>query len=495
VTRRRKRQIAIIAVLAALVMLLVALLVNYRATKRFGFDFRPQAVEVFPPPQYLFSFSGTDADRMQRPLGVLAESDRVYVTDSRRARIYRFAPDGRLVGDVGIDRVVVPLYLARNPKTGELYVTDRRTRSIHIFDKDDRYLRDFDPRLPKAQLPPGDTGGAVWAPVALAFASDGTLFVTEILNGHRLLIFGPDGRFKKSVGTAGLVNDAKSSPGVFQFPNGVKVHTGEVWVSDSNNRRLQVFDLTGAFKRIVPTEGLPRGFDFLPVEGAKKTLRLALVDTLAHDVTIWDSKGQKLTSFGGQGVLEGQFSYPNDLAVGPQSRIFVTDMANGRVQVWGWPEKTNPIPLPTGAQWGWCLSPLLFLPLLLLRRRKKFFATPDFFEGLIALGLVGELTAPRRVWLVTPEALSDLGDRKAGEGHLVDLVEAVEHSESDVRGLMDRLELDHSTATVLALAQRASVFCTDNAGLRRLAKVLEIDVVSSDEFAARFARGRGGEKE
>ena len=64
----------------------------------------------------------------------------------------------------------------------------------------------FDPKLPKNELPKFKLPkGVQWVPLTLTFGRDGTMYVTELLNGHRLLIFGPDGTFKRSVGTAAIV--------------------------------------------------------------------------------------------------------------------------------------------------------------------------------------------------------------------------------------------------------------------------------------------------
>jgi hypothetical protein len=62
------------------------------------------------------------------------------------------------------------------------------------------------------------------------------------------------------------------------------------------------------------------------------------------------------------------------------------------------------------------------------------------------------------------------------------------HSESDARELMERLEIDETTAIAMALAQRAKVFCTLSPDYRRLAKVLEVDVVNREEYLLRFTK-------
>lgn len=194
--------------------------------------------------------------------------------------------------------MLTPLYVVKHPLNGHIYVSDRRTRRIDIFDGSGKYLGIFAPKLPKAERP--TYTDIEWAPIAMAFAPDGTFYVTELLKGHRLLIFSPDGKFQKSVGDAGMPKkDPGQGGGLFQFPNSIKVLGDEVWVADSNNKRVQVFDRKGGFKRVVVTAGLPRGFDFLPqLKGRKKDAPAlwTVVDTLAHDATIWDVKGRKLAS-------------------------------------------------------------------------------------------------------------------------------------------------------------------------------------------------------
>jgi len=496
-TKRQRRKIVIIAVLVLLLLLLSVYFLYFRSTKKLGFDGAVTGLtDAISVPQFLYSFSGPENDRLERPIGVYVDdaADEVYVSDTRKGKVYVFDLDGKMKRTIGGSEILVPLYIAKNPKDGKIYVSDRRRRTIHIYEPSGKFVRDFDPKLPAEELPKFETNGVQWAPVALDFGKDGTLYVTEILNGHRLLVFGPDGKFKTSVGTAGIVTDAKASPQVFQFPNNVKVQGKNVWVADSNNRRLQVFDLEGKFDRILSTQGLPRGMDFLSSSNENSgTAKMVVVDTLAHDSTIWNVKGEKLVNFGEQGVLEGQFNYPNDVSIGPRNLIFIADSANGRIQVWGWPEQVSPVPVAQVAQyWRWCFAPLLLLPLLLLLRRKKFFVTEEFLSAMIAMELVDRMPARRRVWLVTPQVYDVFKDVRASDIDLGQMLVATEHSESDAKALMDRLELDHDTAAIIAIAKRAHVFCTDDAELRRIARVLEIDVADHEEFLERFDKTNGG---
>ncbi len=263
-------------------------------------------------------------------------------------------------------------------------------------------------------------------------------------------------------------------------------------MTDSNNRRVQVFDKDGVFKKIIVTDGLPRGIAFLnrfPFDNAKASDRLVVVDTLAHDGTLWTAKGDKILAFGQQGYSDGEFNYPNGTAIGTRNKIFIADTSNGRVQVWGWPNQVSPIPIPNAPNnWWLCLTPLLLLPFLLLLRRKKFFVTEDFVLEMVEFEQADLMRGGRRKWLVTENDYEALKDIVQGDVEMATLLHAEPYSESDVRELMDRLEIDEMTAIAMSLAQRAKVFCTLNADYRRLAKVLEVDVVNREEFLRRFVK-------
>jgi DNA-binding beta-propeller fold protein YncE len=491
--RRTKRKIVLLVLLILLLAFLGLWYANYRATRSLALDLRIPDPDVLEAPVYLFSFSGSGAERLLEPIGVLCADGVVYVTDGHLGQVLVFREDGTFVRSFGKGTLQTPLYLAKNPKTGNLYVVDRRKRSVFIFKPSGQLVSMFDPKLPASEVPTFDTKGDQWVPVALDFAPDGSMYVLEYLNGHRMLTFAPNGKFVRSVGRAGVVARSDQLPGVFSFPNSVKVHKGEVYVADSNNRRIQVFDLKSQFKRFIAATGLPRGISFLPrpSSAASGTLdKFVVVDVLSHDGTIFAADGKRVVNFGERGLLDGQFNYPNDVSVGGASVIYITDMQNLRVQAWGWPEKVSPLPRVLPRQPAWCLGllPLLLIPLL--RRRKKFYATADFVRLMMDEELVHTMQRRRTRWFVSPDDYEELKDLSEGDIELSELLEPFEHSESDARALMSKLEIEHDLAATLAAAQRVKVLCTEDAEVRRVARLLEMDVVNKVEYLKRFARSR-----
>ena len=50
-----------------------------------------------------------------------------------------------------------------------------------------------------------------------------------------------------------------SGQGQLNYPEGITVAHGEVFVADSGNHRIQVFSLTGGFQRTMGTQGSGQG--------------------------------------------------------------------------------------------------------------------------------------------------------------------------------------------------------------------------------------------
>ncbi len=282
--------------------------------------------------RFLFAFPGTDDTPLERPVGVVAAGDRVYVVDSNEGVV-------RVYDDRGVERNVigegvlgVPVYAAVDAERGVLYVTDREKRQVFLFGLDDGAL--VGTLAPVADE--GSTIATAWAPLAIDVEDSGTLLVTDVFGRHRVLVLEPDGRIVREIGGAQAAAETTGVAVVLDFPNAVRVDGDEVWVADSNNKRALVFGLDGGFLRVVPTGGLVRGFDFVPpLSDTTETTIVAFVDTLGSGISLMDLSGASLGRFGGAGSAEGALAFPNDVSVDAgRGRLYVADTGNRRVQVW-----------------------------------------------------------------------------------------------------------------------------------------------------------------
>jgi DNA-binding beta-propeller fold protein YncE len=321
-SRRNKQKIgALVTLLVILALLFAWYLLNRKPLSELP------GLNVAKVPHYEYSIYGTT-----EPLGVAAtpSGDRVYVTETGGKQLVRvFDRAGKPVGTLNppssTGTAHTPMYVAINPTTQDVYVSDRLTDSVYVYDAAGTYLSTFTPK--------GNLGGG-WQPLGLAFGPDGSLYATDVrgVKTQRVLVFAPDGTLVRSLG----------APGQLSFPNGIAVDAnGNVEVSDSNNGRLVVFNPAGKMLATISRGvgegdlGLPRG---AAVDDAK---RLYVVDTADHMVRVYSVDNSTATptyiaSFGDEGQTDGTFEYPNGVATDTRAHVYVTDRENNRVQVWGY---------------------------------------------------------------------------------------------------------------------------------------------------------------
>ena len=222
-------------------------------------------------PHYSYSIYG-----VTRPIGVAvdASGDRVYVAETEGERVVRIfdgkgAPIGVVKPPATTGAEHTPVYVALDPANGDLYVSDRPTGSIYVYDRDGAYRRTFDP----------GPGLESWQPLGLAFDPQGDLYVTDVSGPfNRVHEFGLDGKLIRTIGEAGM----------FSFPNGVAVDAaGNLYVTDSNHGRLVVFDPSGRQRGFIKRGpgkgdlGLPRG------TAVDDMGRVYVVDTTSHSVQLY----------------------------------------------------------------------------------------------------------------------------------------------------------------------------------------------------------------
>ena len=481
--RSRIRRIVALVLLVLLLALIAWSAVYYSANRRFAIPFVTTSDVALEPPQYLYSINGPEGpDALKQPVGVWVTSeDRVYAVDSTSDVVRCYNTDGdyqfsfSTIESDDATALAQPARIVESP-AGELWVTDRLLQGVFVFAKDGTFIREF---VPDAEI------AAQWAPVAVSFDNVGRVYITDVgrTRFHRILIFNTEGVLLDQFGKTAQTQLMQESPGDFYFPNGVAIaKTGDIYVADGNNRRVQVFDNEGNFKKIIATSGTPRGV------GIDEKDRLYVVDALAHVVDIYTLDGTRELGFGSPGVGAGQFRFPSDVAFDSTGRIFVTDRENHQVQVWGWPTSIIPpvVTPETPTQWAICLSPLLLLPLLLLRRRKSFVVTEDFVAAMEVADQVPAMNDRRFRWIVPQADLPKYADRVIGGVALEDLLIGEAHSESDVNDLVAKTGIERETAIVLTMAGRTGRLATEQQALRELAEPLGVAVYSSVSFLEEF---------
>ena len=196
-------------------------------------------------------------------------------------------------------------------------------------------LRAFDesnqstPPLPTDQLigRPGRTEGRFEVPRAFAIEpSTGALFVVD--KSGRVQRFGHDGSFE--VGWRMPRVDNGKPTGMSFGPDGL------LYVADTHEHRILVFDRDGLIVKSLGSYGQGRGEFVYPTDVAfAPDGRMFVSEYGGNDrIQVFDTAGQCIDEFGQPGDGNGEFARPQSIELSADGReLFVCDSCNHRIQV------------------------------------------------------------------------------------------------------------------------------------------------------------------
>ena len=214
----------------------------------------------------------------ERPFGIaIDDEENVYVSEQDARQITVLDSALRRVRVISDTTLVRPSGLAIDRARGLLYVADPSRQgstdhSVKVFDLEGNLLRTVGAGR-------GDCDGCLLFPTFVAVDTLGRVFVSNTLNG-RVEVFDVDGNFVKRIGERG------NGFGMFDKPKGVAVDSyGNVYVVDSGWSNVQIFN----------------------------------------------EKGEVLLYFGGRGTYPGLLANPTGISIDKQNRVYVSDFLNNRV--------------------------------------------------------------------------------------------------------------------------------------------------------------------
>ncbi|MFZ2652976.1 MAG: 6-bladed beta-propeller [Burkholderiaceae bacterium] len=255
---------------------------------------------------------------LQRPAALIGdEQGRLYVSDTSRQAVFVF---DEKAGELqvweragGLLNFVAPSGLALGPG-GDLYVADAELA--------------FVARLDATGQPKGEIGrGLLERPTGLARdARTGLLFVADTY-AHDIKVFDAAGSLVRVIGGRG------EGDGEFNFPTHLAFVQGELYVTDTLNSRVQVFSAEGeVLNRKFGTRGLYLGNLVRPKGVAVDSEgNVYVVESYYDSLLVFSQQGEFLLPIGGTGTATGRFYLPAGLWVDAKNRVFVADMFNGRV--------------------------------------------------------------------------------------------------------------------------------------------------------------------
>jgi DNA-binding beta-propeller fold protein YncE len=207
------------------------------------------------------------------------DNDRLFVTDDKLREVLVINAKHQEEAAFGANILGNPGGVAIDTENRFLYVVDTANDVVDVFDADSfKFLRKIGVAGKKHQL---SDPGTFALPTNVAVDGDGNVYVTDTLNA-RVEIFDAEGNFISEFGQRG--------DGAWQFerPKGIAVDCdGHIWVVDAAQDRVKVFD----------------------------------------------RQGRLLIYFGAHGNYPGEFMAAMDIAIDKNNRVITSEQFPGRVQV------------------------------------------------------------------------------------------------------------------------------------------------------------------
>ncbi len=220
--------------------------------------------------------------RLRYPLGLATTSDgRLLVTDISLDRVYVYR-DGGLIGAIGHDgEFDTASGVAVDEAGKKIYVTDSRRHLVAVYSLDDyKRLRTFGKR--------GTEKGEFNYPTNIAVDQQGRVYVVDTGN-FRVQVFDRDGNFVRSIGQIG------DMPGSMARPKGIAIDSeGNVYIVDTAFDNFQIFNESGALLLAVGNGGTEPGEFLLPAGIAiDQDDRIYVVNQIPPTLQIFQYLGEK----------------------------------------------------------------------------------------------------------------------------------------------------------------------------------------------------------
>ncbi len=271
-------------------------------------------------------YGGFAKEALNKPMDVAQIGQFLYVTDTNNKRVqvfdltgtaaFKFGSEGDKPGEFKFP------YGICGDSQGNVYVADLYNGCVSVHDNKGKFIKYFAEKNPSEKV--------IDSPGGLRIIAN-KLYVTDIQQ-NKVLVFDLNGKKLLEVGKLGV------KQGEFRAPNAVTADkAGNIYVVDSGNQRVQVFDKTGKFLRVM--NGTPGGLGPSALVNPRGIAvdsigRLYVISNLTHYLYCYDQNGNQQFVLGGYGDGVDKFTLPNGLFINENDELFITDTLNQRVAVY-----------------------------------------------------------------------------------------------------------------------------------------------------------------
>ncbi len=265
---------------------------------------------------------GSTLGLFNKPRSVAVDGqDNLYVIDMT-GRVQKFSPAGEFLLSWQLPQTDLGKPKGMGTDTnGNIVVVEPHYQRVNHFTPDGALVSQWGRK--------GTNAGELILPRAVAIDRQGNAYVSEYTTVDRVQAFraGTRAAFLE-FGRPGV------GPGEFNRAEGLGFGPdGRLFVADSCNHRIQIFDPDGTWHGTFGRAGSGLGELSYPYDVRVDRNGLRYVCEFGHSrIQIFDARNQPVEILGGPGLEPGQFNNPWSIALDSRGNLYVADSGNHRVQ-------------------------------------------------------------------------------------------------------------------------------------------------------------------
>lgn len=177
---------------------------------------------------------------------------------------------------------------------------------------------------------PGNDSTHFYRPTFMAWAPNGDFYVADGYQNTRVVKFDKTGKYLMTWGERGEAGK-ETRPSFFNNVHGVAVdpQTGNVFVNDRGNRRIQKFDANGKYIDSWSVGKQPADIHLIYMDGSRM---LWAFDRASSKMIKYDLNGNLQYTFGMWGPIPGGFWGVHGMHVDSEGNLYVAEVDNGGAQ-------------------------------------------------------------------------------------------------------------------------------------------------------------------